>query len=103
MARTRSPTSADQIEDPGPEWDSEDMSTASDESPETMAAWSVRVPGPLESGPLELLRKPVPRPGAGELLVRVDVWGVCRTDLHVAEGALPIRRSGVTPGHEVVG
>lgn len=79
------------------------MSTASDGLPETMAAWSVRLPGPLESDPLELQHKPVPRPGVGELLVRVDVCGVCRTDLHVTEGDLAIRRSGVTPGHEIVG
>lgn len=79
------------------------MSATPGDLPETMAAWSVREPGPLENGPLELLRKPVPRPDAGELLVRVDVCGVCRTDLHVAEGDLPVRRSGVTPGHEIVG
>lgn len=79
------------------------MSTVSDELPEAMAAWSVRAPGPLETGPLKLLRKSVPRPEADELLVRVDVCGVCRTDLHVSEGDLPIRRSGVTPGHEIVG
>ena len=71
------------------------MSATPGDLPETMAAWSVREPGPLENGPLELLRKPVPRPDAGELLVRVDVCGVCRTDLHVAEGDLPVRRSGV--------
>jgi len=37
------------------------------------------------------------------LLVRVLVCGVCRTDLHVAEGDLPVHRPGVMPGHEVVG
>ena len=46
---------------------------------------------------------PVPQPGAGELLVRVLACGVCRTDLHVAEGDLPVRRADVVPGHEVVG
>jgi propanol-preferring alcohol dehydrogenase len=86
-----------------PEFKAPEFEAPEFEAPETMAAWSVRAPGPLESGPLELLRKPVPRPGAGEILVRVDVCGVCRTDLHVTEGDLPTRRSGVTPGHEVVG
>lgn len=42
-------------------------------------------------------------PGAGEVLLRVLACGVCRTDLHVAEGDLPVRREGVTPGHEIVG
>jgi propanol-preferring alcohol dehydrogenase len=68
-----------------------------------MHAWRVTRPGPIASGPLEWSRTAVPRPAAGELLVRVLVCGVCRTDLHVAEGDLPVHRQGVTPGHEVVG
>ncbi|QKV81780.1 zinc-binding alcohol dehydrogenase family protein [Amycolatopsis sp. Hca4] len=68
-----------------------------------MAAWRVSRPGPMATGPLEAVRAPVPRPAAGELLVRVLVCGVCRTDLHVAEGDLPVHRPGVIPGHEVVG
>src|SRR5204863_9785034 len=53
--------------------------------------------------PLELVRRPVPEPAADELLVRVRACGVCRTDLHVAEGDLPVHRPQVVPGHEVVG
>ncbi|MEV4050351.1 zinc-binding alcohol dehydrogenase family protein [Amycolatopsis sp. NPDC049688] len=68
-----------------------------------MHAWRVTRPGPMPSKPVDLVRTPVPRPDAGELLVRVLVCGVCRTDLHVAEGDLPVHRPGVTPGHEVVG
>jgi len=45
----------------------------------------------------------VPRPAAGEVLVRVTACGICRTDLHVVEGDLPVRKSPVTPGHQVVG
>jgi len=45
----------------------------------------------------------MPLPGPGELRVRVSVCGVCRTDLHVAEGDLPVHHSQVVPGHEVVG
>jgi propanol-preferring alcohol dehydrogenase len=63
----------------------------------------VRKPGPIESHPLDLVELPTPRPGAGEVLVRVEACGVCRTDLHVAEGDLGPRRSEVIPGHEVVG
>lgn len=68
-----------------------------------MQAWEVVRPGPIEQGPLRLVEKPVPVPRAGELLVHVRACGVCRTDLHVAEGDLPVHRPGVTPGHEVVG
>ncbi|RSM93750.1 alcohol dehydrogenase [Streptomyces sp. WAC 01325] len=69
----------------------------------TMRAWSVLEPGPVGAGPLRLVEKPVPVPGDDELLVRVRTCGVCRTDLHVTEGDLPVHRPGVTPGHEVVG
>lgn len=49
------------------------------------------------------MSEPAPRPAPGELLVRVLACGVCRTDLHVAEGDLPVHRESVVPGHEVVG
>lgn len=68
-----------------------------------MRAWVVDQPGPMASGPLRLAERPVPEPGPGELLVRVICCGVCRTDLHLAEGDLPPRGPGITPGHEVVG
>ncbi|HET8641761.1 MAG TPA: zinc-binding alcohol dehydrogenase family protein, partial [Pseudonocardiaceae bacterium] len=68
-----------------------------------MRAWVVSRPGPMASGPLSLRDLPQPRPGPGELLVRVRACGVCRTDLHVAEGDLPVHKPGVVPGHEVVG
>lgn len=69
----------------------------------TMLAWSVPAPAPIEEGSLKLIEKPVPTPGPAELLVRVLTCGVCRTDLHVVEGDLPVRRPSVIPGHEVVG
>jgi len=56
----------------------------------------------MSTRPLEHVTADVPRPGPGELLVAVRACGVCRTDLHVAEGDLPVHRSGVIPGHEVV-
>jgi propanol-preferring alcohol dehydrogenase len=52
---------------------------------------------------LVLVERPVPDPGPGEVRVRVAARGVCRTDLHLAEGDLAPRRRGVVPGHEVVG
>ncbi|HEX3492792.1 MAG TPA: zinc-binding alcohol dehydrogenase family protein [Streptosporangiaceae bacterium] len=68
-----------------------------------MHAWVVDEPGPIESGPLQYVEKPVPSVAAGELLVQVLACGVCRTDLHVSEGDLPVHREHVTPGHMVVG
>jgi alcohol dehydrogenase, propanol-preferring len=73
-----------------------------------MRAWAVTDPRPLDQStparsPLALVERPVPIPARGEVLVRVLVCGVCRTDLHLAEGDLEPRRSGVVPGHEVVG
>jgi alcohol dehydrogenase, propanol-preferring len=68
-----------------------------------MLAWQVNRPGPIATHPLERADLPVPEPGAGELLLRVLACAVCRTDLHVAEGDLPVHRPGVVPGHEIVG
>jgi alcohol dehydrogenase, propanol-preferring len=55
------------------------------------------------AGPLRLHDVPVPEPGAGQVLVRVRVCGVCRTDLHIVEGDLPPMKRPVIPGHETVG
>lgn len=57
----------------------------------------------MSTRPLQPVRELPPRPAAGELLLRVLACAVCRTDLHVAEGDLPVHRLGVVPGHEVVG
>ena len=69
----------------------------------TMSAWRGRRPGPMDTDPLERVSTQVPHPGPSELLVAVRACGVCRTDLHVTEGDLPVHRENVTPGHEVVG
>jgi propanol-preferring alcohol dehydrogenase len=45
----------------------------------------------------------VPDPQPGEVLVRVQACGVCRTDLHLCEGDLKPRRPRTVPGHQVVG
>ena len=46
---------------------------------------------------------PVPAPHAGQLLVRINACGVCRTDLHVVDGELPDPKYPLIPGHEIVG
>jgi propanol-preferring alcohol dehydrogenase len=68
-----------------------------------MRAWVVREPGPIDSGPLACIDREDPEPGPGQVLVRVSCCGVCRTDLHLAEGDLPPHRPDTVPGHEVVG
>jgi propanol-preferring alcohol dehydrogenase len=47
--------------------------------------------------------KPVPQATDHDVVVRVLACGVCRTDLHIIDGDLPLRRASLVPGHEVVG
>jgi len=68
-----------------------------------MRAMVLRQPMPVANRPLTMVEVPDPQPAALEVLVRVSACGVCRTDLHVVEGDLPVRRSPVIPGHQVVG
>jgi len=63
----------------------------------------LRAPGQIATRPLALVETAVPDPGPGEVLVRVEVCGVCRTDLHVVEGDLAPQRAELVPGHQVVG
>ncbi len=68
-----------------------------------MRAWVVSHPGPIDSQPLARVDREPPEPAAHEVLVSVRVCGVCRTDLHLAEGDLPPRSPNRVPGHEIVG
>jgi propanol-preferring alcohol dehydrogenase len=68
-----------------------------------MRAMAVHTPGPIETNPLRLVDVAPPEPGPGEILVRVKSCGVCRTDLHVAEGDLKPKHPRIIPGHEIVG
>jgi propanol-preferring alcohol dehydrogenase len=54
-------------------------------------------------GPLVLTELPDPRPGPGQVRLKVNACGVCRTDLHVFDGELPRPKSPIIPGHEIVG
>jgi alcohol dehydrogenase, propanol-preferring len=70
--------------------------------PERMRAWEVSGhAGSVDR--LRLVERAVPAPSPGEVLVRLRVCGVCRTDLHCADGELPPKAPGVVPGHEAVG
>lgn len=68
-----------------------------------MKAWVLEKPAPVESRPLVLTDVPTPQPADDEVLVKVHACGICRTDLHVVEGDLPIRKSHTVPGHQIVG
>jgi propanol-preferring alcohol dehydrogenase len=69
----------------------------------TMRAIVVEHPAPIELSPLRELELSVPEPQGREILVRVRACGVCRTDLHVAEGELAPKHPRIVPGHEIVG
>ncbi|MDG4838219.1 zinc-dependent alcohol dehydrogenase [Micromonospora sp. WMMD967] len=54
--------------------------------------------------PLEMFDLPVPEPGSGEMLVRIEASGLCHTDIHAARGDWPVRPNPpFVPGHEGVG
>lgn len=68
-----------------------------------MKACLLNAPADIRTNPLAYTDAPDPKPGPGEILVRVKACGVCRTDLHVIEGELPPRKSPIVPGHQIVG
>ena len=68
-----------------------------------MKAWLLETTAPVNTRPLKCADVPTPEPRDDELLLRVDACGICRTDLHVVEGELPVRRSPLIPGHQIVG
>ena len=53
--------------------------------------------------PLEWTDLPDRQPGAGQIRVAIAACGVCRTDLHVVDGELPLRQVPIIPGHQIVG
>ena len=58
---------------------------------------------PLENKPLVLKDIPMPEPGNDQIRIKVDVCGMCRTDLHICEGELPSHKLPLIPGHQIVG
>ena len=68
-----------------------------------MRALVISTTAPIETAPLRVEARPTPVPGPGEILVRVSACGVCRTDLHIVEGELPLVRASLVPGHQAVG
>jgi propanol-preferring alcohol dehydrogenase len=70
---------------------------------DTMKACVLHSTAAVETNPLAFTEVVKPQPGKGEILVRVNMCGVCRTDLHVIEEELPPRKSPVILGHQIVG
>lgn len=68
-----------------------------------MRAMTLIEPKPIDDAPLSLRELPDPEPAAGEIRVKVEACGLCRTDLHVIEGELPPKHPRIVPGHQVVG
>jgi propanol-preferring alcohol dehydrogenase len=69
----------------------------------TTTAWVVDHPAPAAERPLRRTELPLDGLGRRGLLIEVGACGVCRTDLHLAEGDLPPHRPACPPGHEIVG
>jgi propanol-preferring alcohol dehydrogenase len=60
-------------------------------------------PAAIDLQPLRFGEIPDPEPGPGEIRVRVRCCAVCRTDLHIVEGDLPLPKVPIVPGHQIVG
>ena len=60
-------------------------------------------PAKIDARPLRIAEAPQPKPGDGQLLLRVLACGVCRTDLHIVEGELTPKHDNGIPGHQIVG
>ncbi len=59
--------------------------------------------GPIESSPLHPIELTDPWPAPHEIRIKVEASAVCRTDLHIIEGELPLKRRPIVPGHQAVG
>lgn len=68
-----------------------------------MKAQVLSHPDTIDNRPLQLEEWDVPRPRDNEVLIKVEVCGICRTDLHVAEGDLPLPKLPIIPGHQAIG
>lgn len=69
-----------------------------------MKAWILESPGPVtKDGPLHLAEVEDPIPENGEIVVEVSACGLCRTDIHIVQGEIPLPRLPIIPGHQVVG
>ena len=68
-----------------------------------MKAAVLSSPADISKRPLRIEDVPPPELMPGQVLLKVRACGVCRTDLHIVEGELPVRRESLIPGHQIVG
>jgi len=68
-----------------------------------MKAAILSAPHPVSQQPLRIEDVPRPTMKPGYVLLKVRACGVCRTDLHIVEGELPLRHERLIPGHQIVG
>jgi len=68
-----------------------------------MKAWILESQDRVENRPLKMAELPDPHPAGGEVRVKNLFCGVCRTDIHIAEGDLELKKSPLVLGHEAVG
>jgi propanol-preferring alcohol dehydrogenase len=68
-----------------------------------MRAWILEEQAQIEDRPLKLVEVLTPHARDDEVRIKVDICGVCRTDIHIAEGDLPLKKSPIILGHEAVG
>ncbi len=72
-------------------------------NPPSMQAAVLQVAGPGGELHLSIEEVPIPQPRAGESLLKVLACGVCRTDLHIVDGDLPLKKEPLILGHQIVG
>jgi alcohol dehydrogenase, propanol-preferring len=68
-----------------------------------MKAAVLTKPHPVSERPLKIIDVPDPEVAQGQVLLKVRACGVCRTDLHIVEGELPLKHPQMIPGHQIVG
>lgn len=68
-----------------------------------MRAMMLHEQNEIETSPLRLEEVDKPQPGPGQIRIRVEACGLCRTDLHTAEGDLELHKQPVIPGHQIAG
>ncbi len=68
-----------------------------------MRAWILDKQAKIEDMPLRIAEIPTPDPSDNEIRIKVSACGICRTDIHIAEGDLPLKKPPLILGHEIVG
>ena len=66
-----------------------------------MKAWILERQARIEEKPLKLVEFPAPRPKDNEIRIKIYACGICRTDIHIAEGDLPMKKSPLILGNEL--